>query len=138
MGVRISAADWKNTDMIRAENELHEAVERAEQRIAESDELMAELDERERSGEEVSGADALRAYADRPDAPEALRTAIHDVQSGLRSRDDALADPAITADPVVMAALEMVTRPGTLPRGGDPRVGYDPDDFSTHSIMRNE
>jgi hypothetical protein len=130
----VSAEDWKSTEMIRAETALHEAIERAERGIAEADELMASQD----SHETLTGAEALRAYADRPDAPEALRTAIHDVQSGLRSREDALSDPAITADPVVMAALEMVTRPGTTHRGGDPRVGYDPEDFSTHSILGNE
>jgi hypothetical protein len=132
----LSAEDWKSTEMIRAENALHEAIERAERAVSDADELMAAVDER--SGEEATGAEALRAYADRPDAPEALRTAIHDVQSGLRSREDALSDPAITADPVVMAALELVTRRGTRRRPGEPRVGYDPDDFSTFSIMRNE
>jgi hypothetical protein len=132
----VFAEDWKSTEMIRAENALHEAIERAERGIAEADELMAAQDEH--AGEEVTGAEALRAYADRPDAPEALRTAIHDVQSGLRSREDALSDPAITADPVVMAALELVTRPGARRRRGEPRAGYDPEDFSTHDIMRNE
>jgi len=132
----VSAEDWKSTEMIRAENALHEAIERAERGISDADELMAAQEER--SGEEVSSAEALRAYADRPDAPAALHKAIHDVQAGLRSRDDALSDPAIAADPVVKAALEMVTRPNAIPRGGEPRVGYDPDDFSTHDIMRNE
>ena len=134
----VSAKDWKSTEMIRAENDLHEAVDRAEGRIAAADELMAAQDERERSGEQVTGAEALRAYAERPDAPAALRDAIHDVQFGLRGREDALSDPAITADPVVMAALELVTRPGRRPQPGEPRPGYDPDDFSTHDIMRNE
>lgn len=132
----VSAEDWKSTEMIRAENDLHEAIARADRRVAEADELMAAQDEQSR--EDVSSAEALRAYADRPDAPEALRRAIHDVQSGLRGRADALCDPAITADPLVRAALEMVTRPGPRHRGGDPRVGYDPEDFSTHSVMRNE
>jgi hypothetical protein len=134
----VSAEDWKSTEMIRAENALHEAIEQAEQAVAEADELMAAQDERERSGEEVDGAEALREYANRPDAPEALRRAVHDVQFGLRTRGDALADPMITEDPVVMAALELVTRPAAMPRGGTSRVGYDPDDFSTFDIMRNE
>lgn len=134
----VSADDWKSTEMIRAENELHEAIERAERAVADADELMAAQDARERSGEEVDGAEALREYANRPDAPEALRKAVHDVQFGLRSREDALADPAITDDPVVRAALEMVTRPSAMPRSGESRVGYDPDDFSTFDIMRNE
>lgn len=132
----VSAEDWKSTEMIRAENELHDAVERAEQRIAEADELMTE--QAERADEELTSAEALTTYAERPTAPAALRTAIHDVLSGLRSREDALADPAIAGDPLLMAALEMVTRPGTRPRPGAPRVGYDEEDFSTHSIMRNE
>lgn len=140
METRISAEDWKSTEMIRAENGLYDAIDRAGERIAEADRLMAELDEREENPPEATGIEALVAYATGPDAPEALRAAIEDVRSGRRSREEVLADPAITADPVIMAALEAVTRPEPAAgswstRGNDePPAGYDPDDFSTHTF----
>lgn len=139
MDVPISAADWKTTEMIRAEDELYEAIDRADQQVAEAKELLSKLDAQPE--QEPNGIEPLKAYALGPDAPEVLRQAIADVEAGRRARADALSDPAITADPVVMAALEAVTRPGpdSWPqRRATPRPDYDPDDFSTHNIMRNQ
>ncbi len=139
MDVRISAEDWKSTEMIRAENGLHDAIDRAGRAIADADRRLAEADEERSEGD--NGIGALKAYAAGPDAPAVLRAAIEDVETGRRTREEALADPAVTADPVVMAALEVVTRPAApstewprRPRADD--VGYDEEDFSTHRIMR--
>ncbi len=142
MDARISAEDWKSTAMIRAENDLYDAIDRAGKRITEADRLMAELDEKEKAGTAVNGIEALKAWATGPDAPEVLRAAIEDVRAGRLSRQQALSDPAITADPVLVVALEAVTRPDAeLPAGrwarrrrDDPPAGYDPEDFSTHDL----
>jgi hypothetical protein len=147
MDIRISAEDWKTTEMIRAENALFDAVDRAEKEMAEVDRRMAEMEADDKPAGKI---EALTEFATGPVAPAELRAAVEQVNAGQLTREQALADPRIASNPLATAALDAATQAGVddsghdtaapatpRPRRAAQRPDYDEEDFSTHTVLRD-